>query len=126
MCRRFALSHAADPRHPDRRKAPAAATAFLQARPRSQVLAGWLPDRHTGGGRARWSVALIDTVDGSTRIVPGSGTGVVYPTLSWSASRGRLFFRAAHGLLKTYRPGERRARALPLRLPRSALNFMAG
>jgi hypothetical protein len=74
----------------------------------------------------RWSVALVDTRDGATRIVPGSSTGEVYPSLAWSASSGRLFFSARDGRVGAYRPGERRARRLPFRLPRNALVFMAG
>jgi hypothetical protein len=74
----------------------------------------------------RWSVALVDAVDGSTKIVPGSSTGRAYPELSWSASSGQLFFRAADRRIGAYRPGERRARMLPFRLPRSALAFKAG
>jgi hypothetical protein len=74
----------------------------------------------------RWSVALVDTGDGTTRIVPGSSTGEVYPELAWSASSGRLFFHARDGRISAYRPGEERARRLPFRLPRNALAFMAG
>jgi hypothetical protein len=74
----------------------------------------------------RWSVALVDTRDGTTRIVPGSSTGEVYPSLAWSASSGRLFFSARAGRIGAYRPGEERARRLPFRLPGNALAFMAG
>jgi hypothetical protein len=74
----------------------------------------------------RWSVALVDTRDGTTRIVPGSSTREVYPSLAWSASSGRLFFAARDGRVGAFRPGEERARRLPFRLPGNALAFMAG
>jgi hypothetical protein len=74
----------------------------------------------------RWSIALVDTRDGTTRIVPGSSTGEVYPSLAWSASSGRLFFSARAGRIGAYRPGEERARRLPFRLPGNALALMAG
>ena len=76
--------------------------------------------------RRRWSVALVDTRDGRTTIVPGSRTGAAYPELSWSASTGWLFFRAGGDRIMAYRPGARRALTLPVRLPRRALAFMAG
>ena len=74
----------------------------------------------------RWGVALVDARDGTASVVPGSRTGRIYPTLSWSASSGRLFFLAGDGRIKAYRPGEPRARMLPFRLPRNALAFVAG
>jgi hypothetical protein len=73
----------------------------------------------------RWSVALVDTRTGRTRIVPGSHTGTAYPTLSWARSSGWLFFRAGAGRVRAYRPGTRRAIELPIRLPRRALAFIA-
>lgn len=73
----------------------------------------------------RWSVALVNTRTGRTRIVPGSRTGTAYPTLSWAHSSGWLFFRAGGGRIRAYRPGTRRAIELPVRLPRRALAFMA-
>jgi hypothetical protein len=74
----------------------------------------------------RWSVALADTRDGTTTIIPGSQTGRAYPALSWAASSGWLFFRAGGERIMAYRPGVPRAVALPFRLPRRALAFMAG
>jgi hypothetical protein len=68
----------------------------------------------------RWSVALVDTRDGTTRIVPGSRTGGAYPTLSWAPSSGWLFFRAGGARVKAYRPGTPRAVALPFRPPRAS------
>jgi hypothetical protein len=73
----------------------------------------------------RWSVALVDTRDGTTSIVPGSDTGDSYPELSWAASTGWLFFRAGTEVM-AYRPGEPRAVKLPFRLRRDAIGFVAG
>jgi hypothetical protein len=73
----------------------------------------------------RWSVALVDTDDGRSSIVPGSHTGADYPELSWSASSGWLFIRANDRIM-AYRPGGRRAITLPIRPPRRAVSFIAG
>jgi hypothetical protein len=73
----------------------------------------------------RWSVALVDTRDGTTSIVPGSDTGDSYPELSWAASTGWLFFRAGTEVM-AYRPGEPRALKLAFRLRRDAIGFVAG
>jgi hypothetical protein len=74
----------------------------------------------------RWRVALVDARDGRSSLVPGSRTGRIYPWPNWSASSGRLFFQAGDRRIKAYRPGERRARTLPFRVPRNALAFLAG
>jgi hypothetical protein len=73
----------------------------------------------------RWSVALVNTRDGTMSIVPGSDTGDSYPELSWAASTGWLFFRAGTEVM-AYRPGEPRAVKLPFRLRRDAIGFVAG
>jgi hypothetical protein len=73
----------------------------------------------------RWSVALVNTRDGTTSIVPGSDTGVYYPELSWAASTGWLFFRAGTEVM-AYRPGEPRVMKLPFRVRRDAIGFVAG
>jgi hypothetical protein len=73
----------------------------------------------------RWSVALVNTRDGTTSIVPGSDTGDSYPELSWASSTGWLFFRAGTEVM-AYRPGEPRAVKLPFRLRRDAIGFVAG
>jgi hypothetical protein len=73
----------------------------------------------------RWSVALVDTRDGTTSIVPGSDTGDSYPELSWASSTGWLFFRAGTQVM-AYRPGEPGAVKLPFRLRRDAIGFVAG
>ena len=73
-----------------------------------------------------WSVALIDTRDGTTSIVPGSSTGAVYPDPNWAASSGWLFFRAGGRRLMAYRPGAGPAITLHFRMPRRALGFVAG
>ena len=72
----------------------------------------------------RWSVALVDARTGKVTIIPGTRTGKVYPELRWSRSSGRLFIRAGR-TLEAYRPSERRAEALPFRLPVSAAAFAA-
>jgi hypothetical protein len=74
----------------------------------------------------RWRIALVNTSDGTSTILPGSRTGKSYPDLSWSASSGWLFFRGERGRVMAYRPGEERAVSLPFRLPRQAVAFMAG
>jgi hypothetical protein len=74
----------------------------------------------------RWSVALVNTRDGTTVIVPGSRTGAVYPELSWAPSSGWLYFRTAGRHIMAYRPGQKRAVTLPFQLPRQARAFMAG
>jgi hypothetical protein len=74
----------------------------------------------------RWSVALVDTQDGTSMIIPGSQTGRTYPTPSWAASTGWLFFRAGGDRVMAYRPGAPRAVALPFRLPGRALAVRAG
>jgi hypothetical protein len=74
----------------------------------------------------RWSIALVDTRDGTSTIIPGSQTGRAYPEVSWAESSGWLFFRAGGTRVMAYRPGAPRAVALPLRLPPRALAFMAG
>jgi hypothetical protein len=73
----------------------------------------------------RWSVALVNTRNGTTSIVAGSDTGESYPELSWAASTGWLFFRAGTQVM-AYRPGEPRAVKLPFRLRRDAFGFVAG
>lgn len=73
----------------------------------------------------RWSVALVNSRDGTTSIVPGSDTGDSYPELSWASSTGWLFFRAGTEVM-AYRPGEPRAVKLPVRLRRDAIGFVAG
>jgi hypothetical protein len=75
--------------------------------------------------KRRWGVALVNTRDGTTSIVPGSDTGDSYPELSWAASTGWLFFRAGTRVM-AYRPGEPRAVKLPFRLRADALGFVAG
>jgi hypothetical protein len=72
----------------------------------------------------RWSVALVDTRTGTHTIIPGSRTRKAYPELGWSPSSGWLFIRAGR-TVKAYRPGARRAEALPLRLPVSVVAFAA-
>jgi hypothetical protein len=74
----------------------------------------------------RWSVALVNTRDGTTRIIPGSQTGRTYPAPRWAASSGWLFFRAGGMRVKAYRPGAQRAIMVPFRLPRRAPDFLAG
>ncbi|MGH2804433.1 MAG: hypothetical protein ACRDL4_15490 [Thermoleophilaceae bacterium] len=74
----------------------------------------------------RYSVALVDTRNGSSTIVPRSRTGGHYPDLSWSASSGWLFFRAGGGRLMAYRPDAPRAVTLPFRMPPGAIGFAAG
>ena len=74
----------------------------------------------------RFGVALVDTRDGTTTMVPGSRVGRAYPQLSWAASSGWLFFRGSGGRIMAYRPGQRRARALPFHMPRRAVAFTAG
>jgi hypothetical protein len=73
----------------------------------------------------RWSVALVNTRDGATSVVPGSDTGDSYPELSWADSTGWLFIRAGTDVM-AYRPGQPHAVELPFRLPDSALGFAAG
>jgi hypothetical protein len=73
----------------------------------------------------RYRIALIRTADGSVEVVPGSGTGTMYPDFSWSATSGWLFFRGHEGRLGAIRPGARRAVELPFRLPRGAFGFTA-
>ena len=73
----------------------------------------------------RWSVALVDTRTGATRILPGSHSGRRYPQVAWSASSGWLFIRGWAGRVLAYRPGASRAVKLPLRL-REAATFVAG
>jgi hypothetical protein len=73
----------------------------------------------------RYQIALVRTVDGSMALVPGSQTGNMYPSLSWSATSGWLFFSGRDGRLGAIRPGERRAVELPFRLPRGAFGFTA-
>jgi hypothetical protein len=75
--------------------------------------------------KRRWRVALVDTADGATTIVPGSATGRAYPDLKWSPSSGWLFFRA-RDRLRAYRPGAARVVTLPIRPPRNAVAFVAG
>jgi hypothetical protein len=74
----------------------------------------------------RWSVALVNTWDGTTRMIPGSETGRWYPAPRWAASSGWLFFRAGSTRVKAYRPGATRAVGLPFALPRRAPDFLAG
>jgi hypothetical protein len=76
--------------------------------------------------KRRWSVALVDTGDGSVSHVPGSEGRNTFPELAWSEASGWLYFRSDRGRVMAYRPGEREAVALPLRLPRTAVHFMAG
>jgi hypothetical protein len=73
----------------------------------------------------RWSVALVDTRTGATKIVPGTHTGRAYPQLSWAASSGWLFIRGRGARILAYRPGAPRAAKLPIRL-RGAASFSAG
>ena len=73
----------------------------------------------------RWNVALVQTQDGSTAIVPGSSTGEQYPYPTWTSS-GWLVFRAKGGRLMAYRPGETGAVPLPFRWPRQARAYVAG
>lgn len=73
----------------------------------------------------RWSVALVDTRTGATKIVPGTRTGRAYPELSWAASSGWLFIRGRGARILAYRPGAPRAVKLPIRL-RGAASFAAG
>jgi hypothetical protein len=74
----------------------------------------------------RWRIALVDTRNGATRILPGSATGTTYPRISWSDSSGRLFIGAQRRHIMAYRPGAPRAVTLPFRSPRGALSFTAG
>jgi hypothetical protein len=76
--------------------------------------------------KRRWALAIGESDDGALAVVPGSRTGRQYPDLAWSPSSGWLFFRGERGRVMAYRPGERRAVALSFRLPRDAVNFMAG
>jgi hypothetical protein len=76
--------------------------------------------------KRRWAIAIGHAADGRLSIVPGSESGKWYPDVAWSRSSGWLFFRARHGRLMAWRPGEPRAVALPFRLPRAAVSFMAG
>jgi hypothetical protein len=73
----------------------------------------------------RWSVALVDTRNGTTTIVPGFRARQ-YPQLSWAASSGWLFFQIGPRRMMAYRPGMSRAVALPFRPPRRAIAFIAG
>ena len=75
--------------------------------------------------RQRWHLGLIDAGSGDVTIIPGSGTGRAYPSLSWSAS-GWLFFRAPKDRIMAYRPGAAKAIASGVRLPRNAAVFLAG
>jgi len=72
----------------------------------------------------RWSIALVDTRDGTTTIVPGSSTGERYPYQSWSSS-GWLIFRSGGGRMMAYRPGDAQAVPLPFAWPRRALAVAA-
>ena len=74
----------------------------------------------------RWAMALVDTSDGSVALVPGFRSRRIYPEAAWSATSGWLFFRGERNRVMAYRPGEEGALALPLKLPRTAVNFMAG
>ena len=74
----------------------------------------------------RWAMALVDASDGSVALVPGFRSRRTYPELAWSETSGWLFFRGERGRVMAYRPGEADAVALPLKLPRTAVNFMAG
>jgi hypothetical protein len=76
--------------------------------------------------KRRWRVAMINALDGTTTVVPGSSTGEAYPDLRWSPSTGWLFFRSHGNRLMAYRPGESRAVKLPFRWPRKAIAFVAG
>jgi hypothetical protein len=73
----------------------------------------------------RWRIALVDSRTGRSAIIPGSRTGR-YPETSWSAASGWLFIRTGRGRVLAYRPGTRRARVLPIRIPREAIAFIAG
>lgn len=77
------------------------------------------------GVKGRWSVAVVDTAKGSVTHVPGSRTKRVWPEVAWSQTSGWLFIRVDRGRVKAYLPGGR-AVTLPLRVPRWAVNFMAG
>ena len=71
--------------------------------------------------RGRWSVALVDTSSGASRIIPGSRTGRRYPEIGWSRS-GWLFIHAGERVL-AYRPGASRTETLPIRVPEWVLGF---
>jgi hypothetical protein len=72
----------------------------------------------------RWSVALVDTRNGTTTIVPGFRARQ-YPQLSWGASSGWLFSQIGPRMM-AYRPGMSRAVTLPFRPPRRAIAYIAG
>jgi hypothetical protein len=76
--------------------------------------------------RRRSAVAVAGVDDGRLSLVPGSDGRGGYPEAAWSRSSGWLFFRASRGRVLAYLPGEDRAVTLPFRLPRDAVNFMAG
>jgi hypothetical protein len=72
-----------------------------------------------------WRIALVDTRNGATRILPGSATGRAYPRIGWSHSSGWLFIGAHRGRIMAYRPGAPKAVRLPFRSLRGALTFTA-
>jgi len=73
-----------------------------------------------------WRMALVNTRDGTTTIVPGSATGKTYPVQRWSSSGGWLFFRSGRNRLMAYRQGEPRAIPLPFKWPHKAVAYVAG
>ena len=75
--------------------------------------------------KKRWALAIGPSSGGVAKLVPGSRTGWIYPNPSWSASSGRLLFRAPGALIKAYLPGEPRAVQTAVRL-RHTRPFVAG
>ena len=73
----------------------------------------------------RWSVALVDTRDGKTTVVPGLRARE-YPELSWSSSSGWLFIQSAGRRMMAYRAGTSEVVRLPFQAPRGAVAYVAG
>lgn len=73
----------------------------------------------------RWRVALVDTRDGTTTMIPGLRVRR-YPQLGWAASTGWLLAQTGARRMVAYRPGMPRPVALPFRLPPRVASFVAG
>ena len=73
----------------------------------------------------RWRVALVDTRDGATTMIPGLRVRG-YPQLGWSASSGWLFVQTGARRMVAYRPGMARPVALAFRLPPRVASFVVG
>jgi hypothetical protein len=63
-------------------------------------------------------LALVDVANRRARLVSGAALDPAYQLFAW-APNGWLFFNAGHGRIGAYRPGERHATILPVRVPPS-------